>query len=465
MDHFLQVKNKVQGESKVQGKNKVLKSISRRDFFAYSAMIYASLGSLPFFLGCAVDPVTGKKQLMMMTREQEIAIDRNQSPFQFSSDYGVTQDTALNQYIKDVGRGLLPHVHRKDMPYNFQCVNATYINAYAFPGGSIAVTRGILLDIDNEAELASLLGHELGHVNARHSAEQASKNQLSSLVVGGLSILAGTQGAGLGELTQQLGMLSQGMFLSKYSRDNEREADFLGHEYMTGAGYPSKGFVGLMEMLNALNKAHPSSSQMLFATHPMSSQRLEAAVQRDSTRYQNTRAFPLNRERYMDKTYALRQKKRAIRQMQEGEKYLARESYDQAAKAFTSAIQQAKQDYTAHVLMAKCLLIQKKSSQALSYANAAKSLYPSESQGYYLAGLSNVEEKKFSQAYQDFTQCDVLLPGNPQLTFYKGYTLDNSGKRKEAATNYSSYLQQVDYQSSKYSQHAYKRLKAWGYAN
>jgi len=448
----------------LQGENKVLKSISRRDFCKYSAIIYASIGSLPFLIGCAVDPVTGKKQLMMMSREQEIGIDKNQSPFQFSSDYGVTTDIALNQYIKDVGKGLLPFVHRKDMPYNFQCVNATYINAYAFPGGSIAVTRGILLDLDNEAELASLLGHELGHVNARHSAEQASKNQLSSLVFGGLSLLAGTQGAGLGELTQQLGMLSQGMFLSKYSRDNEREADFLGHEYMTGAGYSSKGFVGLMEMLNSLNKAQPSSAQMLFATHPMSSQRLEAAVSRDSTLYQNTRDFPLNRERYMDKTYSLRRKKEAIRKMQEGEKYLARESYDQAAKAFRSAIQQAKQDYTAHVLMAKCLLIQKKASKALSYANEAKILYPSESQGYYLAGLSNVEEKKFSRAYQDFKQCDALLPGNPQVTFYKGYTLDNSGQKQEAATNYSSYLKQVDYQANKYSQYAYKRLKAWGYA-
>ena len=267
-----------------------------------------------------------------------------------------------------------------------------------------------------------------------------------------------------GAIASGLGALGSGLLLSKYSRDNEREADFLGHEYMTGAGYSSKGFVGLMEMLNSLNKAQPSSAQMLFATHPMSSQRLEAAVSRDSTLYQNTRDFPLNRERYMDKTYSLRRKKEAIRKMQEGEKYLARESYDQAAKAFRSAIQQAKQDYTAHVLMAKCLLIQKKASKALSYANEAKILYPSESQGYYLAGLSNVEEKKFSRAYQDFKQCDALLPGNPQVTFYKGYTLDNSGQKQEAATNYSSYLKQVDYQANKYSQYAYKRLKAWGYA-
>ncbi len=163
---------------------------------------------------------------MMLTQDQEISIDRQQSPFQLSSDYGIVQNGALNQYINQVGRNLVPFTHRPSMPYNFQCVNATYINAYAFPGGSIAVTRGILLSLENEAELGALLGHELGHVNARHTAEQVSKSQLSSLVVGGLAILADSQAKGMGNLTQQLGALGQGLYLAKYSRDNEREADF-----------------------------------------------------------------------------------------------------------------------------------------------------------------------------------------------------------------------------------------------
>ena len=439
--------------------------VSRRDFLKYSAMTYGAFATLPFLTGCAVDPVTGRNQLMMMSRDQEIGIDKRQSSFQFSSDYGVTQDASLNQYIGEVGTGMLAHVHRSDMPYNFQCVNATYVNAYAFPGGSIAVTRGILLDLDNEAQLAALLGHELGHVNARHSAEQAAKNQLSSILVGGLSVLASTQGVGMGQLTKQLGSLGQGLFLSSYSRENEREADRLGQEYMVKAGYSSKGFVGLMEMLNSLNKANPSSSQMLFATHPMSSKRLQAALERDNTQYEHTHSLALNRERYMDKTASLRQKKGAILKMQEGEKYLGKEEYDNAQEAFKSAIHQAKHDYTAHVLMAKCMLIQKKSSQALSYANLAKSLYPTESQGYYIAGLSNLAEKKPSQAYGDFKRCDELLPGNPQLTFYKGYSLDNSGQKQEAADNYVNYLKQINYQSNKFSKHAYQRLKAWGYAN
>jgi predicted Zn-dependent protease len=437
-------------------------SLTRRQFLRLSAVLTAA-GLLPVW-GCAIDPVTGKSQLMMLTADQEVAIDRQQSPFQFSSDYGIVQDRALNQYINQVGKNLVPYTHRPDMPYNFQCVNATYINAYAFPGGSIAVTRGILLSLENEAELASLLGHELGHVNARHTAEQVSKSQLSSLFVSGLAMLADSQAKGLGNLTQQLGALGQGLYLAKYSRDNEREADYLGHEYMVRAGYGSQGFVGLMEMLNTLNKQQPSSAQMLFSTHPMSDERLAASVQRDQGPYSSSQAAPVYRERYMDQTVALRQQKKAIELMQEGEKYLAREKYDAAQTAFSSALKRANDDYAAHVLMAKCQLIQKKNAEAVSYAKAAMNLYPTEPQGHYVAGLAHVGTKQFDQALDNFTRCDQLLPGNPQLTFYKGYSRDKLGQRQAAANDYAAYLKMINYQSNQYSQYAFKRLKEWGYA-
>jgi len=438
------------------------KSLSRRNFLKYSAL--SSLFFPGIFTGCAIDPVTGEKQLMLMSREQEIAIDKQQSPFQFSSDYGVTRDRELNDYVASVGKKMLPRVHRPDMAYSFQCVNATYINAYAFPGGSIAATRGILLELENEAELAALLGHELGHVNARHSAEQAAKGTLSGMLVSGLSVLAAGQGAGLKDLTQKLGALSQGLFLSKYSRDNEREADALGHEYMTGAGYNSKGFVGLMNMLNSLNNAHGSSAQMLFATHPMSSERLQAAVSRDRSTYAATQKFSLHRDRYMDYTASLRRKKGAIKLMQDGEKYLGKEEYDKAESAFKLALRKTDRDYTAHLLMAKCFLIREKSAQALSHASIAKQLYPEESQGYYISGLAALSGDKFTRAYEDFKRCDKRLPGNPQVTFYQGYCLDKNNRVKPAAEQYTAYLKKINYASNKYSQYASKRLKAWGYA-
>ncbi len=445
-------------------KSIAVNKISRRVFLKYSAAVSASIAAPIFFTGCAVDPVTGKKQLMMVSQQQEIGIDKQQAPFQFSSDYGITQDGNINRYISKVGKGLLPNVHRPNMPYNFQCVNAIYVNAYAFPGGTIAITRGILLKLDNEAELASLVGHELGHVNARHAAEQMSKGQLSSLLVSGLSIAAGTQGAGFGQMAQQLGMLSQGLLLSRYSRDNEREADALGNEYMIKAGYPSKGFVGLMEMLESLHKESPSYSQVLFSTHPMSTERLNSAVQREKGVYRNTKNYSLNRERYMDNIASLRAKRKGIELLQQGEKHLAKKEYDKAQNSFKKSINKLKEDYTAHVLMAKCLMVRKKPAQALPYANTAKKLYPTEIQGHYIAGIANNELKKYDKAYQNFSKCDELLPGNPQMKFYKGYSLDKKGDTKPAADNYMAYLKMINYQPNKYSKYAYNRLKEWGYA-
>jgi len=437
--------------------------LTRRRFLQYTAAVSAGIGGFGFLTGCAIDPVTGKNQLMMVSEQQEIAIDKQQSPFQISSDYGVSQDDGLNQYVSTVGKGLLGKVHRPHMPYSFKCVNAGYINAYAFPGGSIAVTRGILLKLDNEAELASLLGHELGHVNARHTAEQVSKSQISSLLIGGLSLAAGTQGSAFGDLTQQLGALSQGLFLSKYSRDNEREADALGNEYMVKAGYPSKGFVGLMEMLDSLNREKPNSAAMLFSTHPMSSERLNAARQREGGQYSYSMEYALNRDRYMDNTASLREKKEAIELLQEGEKFLASRDYDKAEAAVKQSIRKSKEDYTAHVVMAKCLLMRKKFPEALSYAGTAKRLYPLESQGHYVSGIANLEQKKFPAAYADFTRCEEILPGNPQMAFFRGYCLDNSGDRDPAANQYMKYLKMINYQQNKYSQYAFSRLKQWGY--
>jgi beta-barrel assembly-enhancing protease len=140
---------------------------SRREFVKISALASAGL-----LAGCAINPVTGEKQLMLVSEDWEIQVDRQNSPHQFSTDYGTLQDEALNRYIQQVGTAMVPNTHRPKMPYSFQGVNATYVNAYAFPGGSIAATRGILLSLESEAALSALIGHELGHVNARQTAEE-----------------------------------------------------------------------------------------------------------------------------------------------------------------------------------------------------------------------------------------------------------------------------------------------------
>jgi predicted Zn-dependent protease len=428
--------------------------MTRREFIWVAAMGAAGLA-----LGCAVDPVTGKKQFMLVSEDQEIQIDQQYSPFQFSADYGAVQDSKLNAYVDKVGQKMAARTHRPRMPYSFRVVNATYINAYAFPGGSIAATRGIMLKLDNEAELAALLGHELGHVNARHSAEQMSKGQLSQAVVGGLSVLAGTQGAVYGDLAAQLGSISAGALLASYSRDNEREADALGMGYMVDNGYGSDGFVGLMDMLNSLSKHKPTSAQLLFATHPMSDERYQTAVTAARTTYQSAQKKPLYRERYMDNIAGLRAQKGVIVLIQKGEESLHKKKYSDADSHFRSALKKAPNDYTALVLMATSQMVQKKWAVGRQYAGMAKKAYPQEAQANHLSGFAKIQLKKFQAAYKDFVRYDELLPGNPNTAFFKGYTQEGMQHYRRAAAEYQRYLQNV--REGKYARHAAQRLQEW----
>ena len=430
--------------------------ISRRRFIALCALSTAGLA-----FGCATNPVTGQSQLMLVSPDQEIQLDHENSPHQFSSDYGVCQDPVLNRYLEETGRRLTPHTHRPAMPYQFHCVNATYVNAYAFPGGSIAATRGILLALDNEAELAALLGHELGHVNARHTAQQMTQGTLIQAVVGGISAYAQSQGALYGQVADQLGMLGAGALLASYSRDNERQADALGLEYMTRAGYGADGFVGLMDILRGMSKHRPGAIELMFATHPMSDERYQTAVAAVAGTYAGSRRNPLYAERYMDHTAGLRKIKGAIEAMQTADTEMANEKFPAAEAALEKALKQAPDDYTALVMMAKCQTAMKRPAAALEYAERAKQVYPQEAQALHLAGFAKLQQKQFAAALADFAASDRVLPGNPNTSFFKALALEGMQRKPEAARTYAQYLQSV--RQGDRAQYAYGRLVQWGY--
>ena len=432
-------------------------SLSRREF-----MLLSSMAAAGFVISCATNPVTGKSQLMFISEEEEIKIDRQYAPVQFSSDYGIVRDPSLNRYVMQVGQQMADRTHRPQMPFSFQVVNATYVNAYAFPGGSIAVTRGILLQLDNEAELSALLGHELGHVNARHTAQQMSKGMLTQAVIGGISVAAGaTLGAGYGQMASQLGMLGAGALLASYSRDNEREADALGLEYTVRNGYGADGFVGLMDMLRNLSKSKPSYIELMFATHPMSEERYQTAVQEVQRNYGENRNRSLYRERYQDNIAGLRKIEGAIDDLQRGEADLLNQRYTDADRHFARALKIAPNDYVALVMSAKSNYLQKKYAEALSLARSAQKVYPEEAQAWHISGIANIQTRKFEAAYADFERYDTLLPGNPHTLFFKGYALEGMDNKEAAADHYYRFLQQVN--QGEEPRHAYQRLVEWGY--
>ena len=431
--------------------------MNRRDFI----WTLPGLGASVWLTGCATDPVTGKQSFVMMGKDQEVALDRKHSPHQLSEDYGVSQDGGLNRYLADAGSRMAGKSHRPDMPYKFQAVNANYVNAYAFPGGTIAATRGILLEMDSEDELAGLLGHEIGHVNARHFAERQAQGTLVELVAAGVSAAAGAKNSAYGDLAQMIGSLGGGALLAHYSRDNEREADALGLEYMNKAGYNPEGMADLMDMLNSQSKTKPNALELMFATHPMSAERVANTRQALNTTYRDSARKPLQRERYLDNTARLRALKPAIAEEQKGEALMGKKDYAQAESHFRQALSVAPEDYPGLVLMAKTQMALKRPQEAQPYLARAKAIYPSEAQASHLTGVTYLQLKQPDRALAAFQEYDRLLPGDPNTTFLKGFSLEQMQNRQAAAQEYNRYLQMT--RQGGQAQHAYSRLKGWGF--
>lgn len=399
---------------------------------------------------------------MLVSETEEITMDRQAAPHQLSADYGPVQDLELNAYVSGVGQRLAAASHRPDMPYSFRVVNANYVNAYAFPGGTIACTRGIMLGMDNEAEMAALLGHEIGHVNARHTASRMS----TSMVVGALAGVGGAlvgarYGGEWGALAGGLGGIGVGALLASYSRDDERQADALGMEYMTQAGYNPDGMAGLMEMLNTQHDKEPSALEVMFSTHPMSSERLATARREANSRYLSAREYSLYRERYMDNTASLRAEAQAIKELQTAEKLMREKKFAEAEGHIATALKQSPRDYAGLLLMTKCLAAQERYDAATPYARRAGEAYPGEAQAMQMSGLLLVRNKKYDEAFANFAAYEQALPGNPYTAFYKGYCKEGMGSTREAAEEYVRFLKQVN--QGEQAKHAYYRLVEWGY--
>ena len=417
----------------------------------------ASATTLAALQGCAQSPVTGERILVGMSENQERATDAQYAPHQFSEDLGPVQDDALNRYVSGLGARLQPHTHRPHMPYSVRVLNANYVNAYTFPAGAMGVTRGILVNLQDEAELAALLGHEMGHVNARHAAQRSGQSLLANVALMGVALMADESWAGAALVGGQIGASA---LLSSYSRENEREADALGQDYLVRAGYPASGMTRLHRLLVDQDAATPSLLQTMFSSHPMSTERVATAERLAQTQYAHTLSRPTQRERFMDETERLRRIKPTIDACQQGETAMSRRQLPAAQTAFAQAIRSAPQDYAANLRMAQCLQAMGKAQEARAYAQTAQQLYPQEAQAHRLAGVLALQLKQPVQAYEHLTRFDQQLPGNPGITFLRGVALEGAGNRRDAAVLYRRFLQTQ--QQGQAAQYATRRLQAWG---
>ena len=253
---------------------------------------------------CATNPVTGGKELVLMSEEQEIALGRETDP-QIRRQYGVHDDPALQAYVQRVGERLAAHSHRPGLVYRFTVLDSPDVNAFALPGGYVYIPRGIMAYINSEAELAAVLGHEIGHVTARHSVRQYTAATAAGIGASILSVFVPELG---GQLGQELLNVIGNALLSGYGREHELESDRLGAEYLARGGYDSGAMIGVIGILKnqeefEKNRAlaegrKPRIYHGVFATHPSNDRRLQEVV--GEARKIKTLAAPrLGREEYL----------------------------------------------------------------------------------------------------------------------------------------------------------------------
>ena len=226
-------------------------------------------------VGCSTNPVTGEKELMLVGEGTELSIgQKNYAPMRQAEGGDYSMDPALTSYVQRVGNRLAAVSDRK-LPYEFVVLNNTIPNAWALPGGKIAVNRGLLMQLKSESELAAVLGHEIVHAAARHSAQQMSRGML--LQGGLLAAQVAASDSDYGNLYMAGAGLAAQLALQRYGREAELEADRYGIEYMKRAGYDAQGAVSLQEMFVRMSDKQDSSWLAgLFASHPPSQERVDA---------------------------------------------------------------------------------------------------------------------------------------------------------------------------------------------
>jgi predicted Zn-dependent protease len=263
-------------------------------------------GALLFLalVGCAQNPATGSHDFVMLSEDSEIAIGRANHG-KIIEQYGRYSDERLQAYVQEVGERLALVSHRANLHYRFTVLDSSVINAFALPGGYIYITRGLMAYLNSEAELAAVLGHEIGHVTARHGVRQQSAAQAANIgyTIGAI-LFPGLRAGPSQDVFNILG----GALLSGYGRDHELESDGLGAEYLAKAGYEPKAMIEVLKVLKnqelfAAEQAkrlgqEPQGYHGLFASHPDNDTRLKEVVA-DAQQYATSTTGLINRNNYL----------------------------------------------------------------------------------------------------------------------------------------------------------------------
>jgi len=249
-------------------------------------------------LGCSTNPATGKKQLNLLSRSEEIRLGDQSEP-KFLKEYGgEIPNPRIVNYVRNLGRRLAAVSERPKLPWRFHAVDSDVINAFSLPGGKIFITRGLMARLNNEAQLAGVLGHEIGHVTAQHIGQQMTRAMGINLGVQLLGMAVQTSDKDWIRILGVGAQVGSGLYLLSFSRSQEQQADELGVRYMTRIGFNP---VAQVQVMKILKKAGDAGGIEMLQTHPLPQTRinyLEKLIRKKYPGYNDPQKYRFDRDSY-----------------------------------------------------------------------------------------------------------------------------------------------------------------------
>lgn len=319
---------------------------------------------LLLFSSCARNPVTGEREIRIVSENQERTIGK-EAYFAATQAQGghYIIDPELTSYVSRVGHKVAAVSDRPTLDYEFVIINDSTPNAWALPGGKIAINRGLLVELSSEAELAAVLGHEIVHAAARHGAKGIERGML--LQGGIMAVGIASQKTGYSDVLLDSASAAAALVMSKYSRHQELESDKYGMLYMARAGYNPDAAIRLQELFLRLSKGNSNWLEGLFASHPPSQERIEANKLTAATLTCETEWFE-GKDEYQAAIKTLLEQNQAYKYYTKGSKALKKKAHSSAENYANQAIQALDSEALFWGLKGKVLLAQREPKEALN---------------------------------------------------------------------------------------------------
>jgi len=393
----------------------------RPGFFLTGGLRLGSLLLALSLAACGTNPVTGKTELQFVSEASEISLgERNYAPTRQSEGGDFTLDEALTPYVNEIGQKLAAVSDRK-LPYEFKVLNSSVPNAWALPGGKIALNRGLLTELKSEAELAAVLGHEIVHAAARHGARAQERGTLLQvgMVAAQVGVAVSNTDSPLANIAIEGAGIGAAMVQMKYGRDQESEADQYGMLYMQRAGYDLNAAVTLQETFVRLSNEGGAKGKSwidgLFASHPPSEQR----VQQNKATVAKMKASggELGAARYMQMTAALRQMKPGYDKYDQALAAANKKDFATAKKLGAEAMAILPREARIQQLLGDIALAEKRNADAVPYYEKALSLDGNYFGPYLGEGIAQYRLGNKPKSEQLLARSNELLPNAPAAFF------------------------------------------------